>query len=269
MTKNVFYPISSGSCGNAVFIGCGGVGFLVDCGVSGITVERALRKIGVDPKILSFILVTHAHYDHTSGIGVMSRRYHIPIYASTETCDSIRSDERLGRIAPEFLVPFSRDPDVNGHSAEISIRAFSTSHDARGSVGYRVDFNGRSAAVATDLGFVSQEVKAELKGTDLVLLESNHDRDMLLNGCYPAELKRRVDGNYGHLSNEAAGRFAAELVRGGTKQIFLGHLSEENNTPELAMDTVARELKRAGFDPSRDVRLLLARRGVPSESVRW
>ncbi len=268
-TKALFYPISSGSCGNAVFVRCGEVSFLVDCGLPGCRIREALSRIGEDPAALSFILVTHAHADHTKGIGVMTRKYGLPVYASRGTWDLIRQDERLGKIPPACQCPFCGGPETGAISPSIRIGAFSTPHDALDSVGYRIEYEGRTAAIATDLGYVSLDVKAALYGADLVLLESNHDLDMLYSGPYPQILKKRVGGNRGHLSNRDAGRFAAELVLRGTRQIYLGHLSHENNTPRLALETVKGELVRAGIDPEKDVRILLARRGEPSEAVFW
>ena len=265
----LFYPISSGSCGNAVYVRCGETPFLIDCGLPGCRIERALRAIGEDPAGLSFILVTHAHADHTSGIGVMARRYRLPVYASSGTWEWMRRDERLGVIPEECRREFFRDPEIDSLPPSISISAFSTPHDALDSVGYRIAYNGRAAAVATDIGYVSLEVRSALEGADLVLLESNHDVEMLENGHYPEDLKKRVRGNRGHLSNRDAGRLAAELVRKGTTKIYLGHISQDNNTPRLALETVRRELRGAGIDPQTDVRLLLAKRGEPSEACYW
>lgn len=274
MTENgngraVLYPIASGSSGNAVFVRCGDVSFLVDCGVPACKIEKALAALGEDPAELSFVLVTHAHSDHTCGLAVMARRYHLPIYATCGTWDLIRSDKRVGKIAPECQREFAASPDPDEADGSVRITAFSTSHDVPDSVGYRIEYAGRTAAIATDLGYVSLDVKAALDGADVVLLESNHDPDMLRDGPYPVFLKNRVAGNRGHLSNFAAGRFAAELVARGTRQIILGHLSDKNNTPRLALETVTEQLQRAGIDPQRDVRLLLARRGEPSEAVLW
>ena len=269
MKKFVFYPISSGSCGNAIYVECAGVHFLIDCGLSGIRIKRGLAMEGFDVSNLSFILLTHAHFDHTSGIGVMARRHHIPIYASTGTWNYIRRDERLGKIDSDLRCPFRRDPKISCLPPGMTITAFSTPHDAADSVGYRIECDGRSAAIATDLGYVSLEVKSALLGADLVLIESNYDPDMLWNSSYPLDLIERIEGNRGHLSNAAAGKFAVELVKSGTKKIYLGHLSQENNTPRLARSTVADELKRAGIDPQKDVRLMLAKRDEPSVVSRW
>jgi phosphoribosyl 1,2-cyclic phosphodiesterase len=265
----LFYPISSGSCGNAIFVRCGTVSFLIDCGIASCRIRQGLDAIGEDPSNLAFILVTHAHADHTSGIGVMARKYKTPIYASNGTWKGMRQDTRLGVIPLECQCSFYGDPEINELPQNAKITAFSTPHDSPDSVGYRIEYEGRTAAVATDLGYVSMEVRSALRGADLVLLESNHDLDMLLNGYYPQKLKNRVSGSRGHLSNSDAGRLAAELVSRGTKLIYLGHLSHENNTPQLAMETVQCELFRAGIDPKNDVRLLLARRNEPSEAVYW
>ncbi|MBR2692627.1 MAG: MBL fold metallo-hydrolase [Thermoguttaceae bacterium] len=265
----LFYPIASGSGGNAFFVRCGTVSFLVDCGISMRRVKDALEAIGEEISELSFILTTHAHIDHTKCVGSMACRYGIPVYASRGTWEIVQNDPRVKKVPPEYRRVFDASPDVDGLPDSVRITAFSTPHDAYDSVGYRIDYAGRAAAVATDLGYVSVDVKAALYGADLVLLESNHDLEMLERGPYPDFLKKRVAGNRGHLSNLAAGRFAAELAARGTTRIVLGHLSDKNNTPRLAFETVERELRRAGFDPGRDVRLLLARREEPSDALVW
>ena len=265
----LFYPIASGSSGNAVFVRCGDVSFLVDCGISMRRVKCALSAIGEDIAGLSFILVTHAHVDHTKCIGAMACRYDLPIYASRGTWELVRDDPRVSKVPWEFQHEFDAAPEIGALPDSVRISAFSTPHDAPDSVGYRIEYDGRAAAIATDLGYVSLDVKAALFGADLVLLESNHDLDMLNYGPYPDFLKRRVAGNRGHLSNLAAGRFAAELVSRGTRQIVLGHISDKNNTPSLALETVERELSRAGIDPRADVRVLVAAREEPTAALVW
>ena len=263
-----FYPISSGSCGNATYVGYGSTHFLIDCGLSGRYIENALKRINVTPASLSFILLTHSHKDHTCGIGVMARRYKIPVYATKGTWEII--EENASQIQPGKMPDgtkrsFTSDvPDIPELPKDMEIYAFSTPHDARDSVGYRISCDKCTAAFATDLGYIPLHVKAALLGSDIVLLESNHDIQMLKGGRYPEAMKKRILGNNGHLSNNQAGIFAGELVASGTKTLYLGHLSHENNTPDLAYNTVRNELKRKDVNPDKDLELLIALRAIPS-----
>ena len=268
--KFCFCPLFSGSSGNATYIGCGGEGLLIDCGKSGRTIEASLSALGIDIRSIRGILLTHSHADHISGAGVLSRRYGIPIHATRGTWEQIVERGGLGRIEDENIRLFEPsagtvDPDLG----TIRVETFPLPHDARDPVGYRFTCGTRAAVVATDIGYVTPELKAAAEKADVILLESNHDLDMLKNGSYPWILKRRILSNHGHLSNDAAGIFAVELVRRGTRRIYLGHLSHENNLPRLAFSTVAERLKKEKIDPHKDVELLVAGRDAPSEPTLW
>ena len=262
----IICPLLSGSSGNATYVASGNARVLVDCGASGRAIETCLRKINVDPRTITHLLVTHAHSDHVCGLGVFSRRYNLPVYASVGAWEEILGQSRIGRIAKENIKVFNVDSDEKTLClGDLSARFFSTPHDSKGSVGYVLSDNRVSFGIATDFGVVTEEIQKNLTGCRAVLLEANHDVDMLRNGPYPYVLQQRILSNYGHLSNVAAAAFAIRLVQTGARHVYLGHLSQENNTPEIALQTVLGALKDyAETNQPLEYSLYLARRYEPS-----
>ena len=234
-----FCPLFSGSSGNAVYVRAGDTRLLIDAGLSGRTISEGLASIGVLPETLSGILVTHEHSDHIKGVGILSRKYHVPIYANDRTWQAM--ERSLGNIAPGSRRVFESGETF--YIGNAGIMPYRISHDAAEPVGYRVYYGGHSVATATDI----------------VLLESNHDIDMLhANDHYSAQLKTRILGRYGHLSNEACGEALLQLYQTGVRHAVLGHLSHENNTPELAMSTVCGVLRAHGLELSEDIQVDMA-----------
>ena len=230
-----FCPLASGSSGNCVYISAGITHLLIDAGLSGKRIEASLKNI-ISAEKLTGILVTHEHSDHVSGVGVLSRRFGLPVYATSHTWQFLLSRGTIGNVAEDMrrtVVP--NEPAIIG---DIKVLPFDVPHDAAQPVGYCLWGDGYKAAVATDMGYVTDTVRALLKDTHVLLIESNHDVNMLQNGQYPQSLKDRVAGSLGHLSNVAAGVLLAEIASETCRHIFLGHLSEENNRPLAALDTV-------------------------------
>ena len=252
--------LRSGSRGNASLVSGGNTKLLVDCGVSGKSVTSALADVDVYPEDISPIAVTHEHIDHIAGIGVMMRRYHIPVWANAATWTAMES--QVGKIDKSLVNIF--DNDSSFEIGEIGVKPFSIPHDAADPVGYSFMCGDEKVAVATDIGELKKDLFEAIRGSKTVLLESNHDVNMLEIGKYPPQLKRRIRGKLGHLSNDDAGRAAEFLVRLGTERIILGHLSEENNYPELARQTVICVLNDAGIKCGRDVLLGVA---LPQQTV--
>ena len=252
--------LRSGSRGNASLVSGGNTKLLVDCGVSGKSVTSALADVDVYPEDISAIAVTHEHIDHIAGIGVMMRRYHIPVWANAATWTAMES--QVGKIDKSLVNIF--DNDSSFEIGEIGVKPFSIPHDAADPVGYSFMCGDEKVAVATDIGELKKDLFEAIRGSKTVLLESNHDVNMLEIGKYPPQLKRRIRGKLGHLSNDDAGRAAEFLVRLGTERILLGHLSEENNYPELARQTVICVLTDAGIKCGRDVLLGVA---LPQQTV--
>ncbi len=250
----------SGSSGNSSFVKAGNTNILVDCGDSGSRVEDSLKQIGVDPGSLHCIFITHEHIDHIKGAGIMSRRYNLPIYASYGTWQKMIS--KIGKINIDNIryiqggVPFGvRDAVVT---------PFSTPHDSTESVGFTIEHNEKRVSVATDIGVMNKTVYDNIRHSDIVLLESNHDVDMLLNGPYSPDLKRRVRSSVGHLSNDDCALTCAHLLNEGVKHIILGHLSLDNNTPRIAYSTTEESLVNMGAKIGSDVTLEVASRYTPS-----
>ena len=224
--------LASGSKGNAIYVSDGETSILIDAGLSGIEIERRLRKRNLQAECLDAIIVSHEHSDHIKGVGVLSRRYDLPVYIS----DPTRTEAAgiLGSIQRTESFVCGSTFQING----LSIHPFSTSHDAGDPAGFTIERNGLKIGLATDLGIATQMVKEHLKGSALLLLEANHDIAMLENGPYPWPVKQRIKSRVGHLSNVDSRDLLGEIKHSGLQQVILGHLSETNNTPE----TAAREI---------------------------
>ena len=252
-----FCPLYSGSSGNALFCQYGKTRLLIDAGKSGKTIEDALSSIGADIRTVSGVLITHEHSDHISGAGVLARKYHLPLYATRETWWAMR--DKIGKIPQDMMREIEAGKDF--WLGDIGISPFSIPHDAADPVGFRLWGGELSVSTATDLGVFSEDVYANVAGSSLVLLESNHDPDMLkANPKYSQALKARILGDHGHLSNEACSAALLRLINAGTTDVILGHLSGENNTPTLARRVSAETLAREGIRPDEDVRLRVALR---------
>lgn len=255
-----FCSLFSGSSGNSLFISEKNTRLLVDAGLSGKRIERALSDIDELPALLSGILVTHEHRDHIQAVGILSRRYDLPIYANAATWQQMA--ESLGKIAPKNQCLFETGkPFAIG---DLAVEAFPTSHDAAEPVGFTFRNGRKSLAIATDTGIISPLVLEKLKTKDLVVIESNHDPSMLETGSYPYPLKQRIKGSRGHLSNEACADAVCQLVESGVDKVILAHLSRENNYPLLAYQTNARVLAEHGITPEKDLCLTVADRDAIS-----
>lgn len=237
--------ISSGSDGNCIYIGGKDTNVLVDAGISGKKIEAGLGKIDVDPAKLDGIFITHEHGDHVAGVGVMARRYHIPIYSTVETIYAMLHTRNVGKIPVELL--HYVEPDQKVSVKDMEVIPFSISHDAVNPVAYTFEENGHKIGVATDLGTYNDYVVDHLKESEVLLIEANHDVNMLQVGPYPYVLKQRILGKKGHLSNLLSANLVCDLVDDKVKHVILGHLSKENNFPDLAYETVKCELQDRGI----------------------
>ena len=220
---------ASGSSGNCLLLSSGRSHILIDAGISKRRIEQSLAQSGLSMREIGGVLITHEHSDHISGLKMLMKYYAIPVYAPRTVANRLRGC--LPEAEPVLHVIPVNEPFEIG---DLSVTAFHTPHDTDESVGYRVEGQG-VFALATDMGHVTEEVFDALSGADTVLIESNHDEEMLRYGPYPVYLKRRILSDSGHLSNACCAQLARKLALGGTKQIILGHLSRENNTPAIAM----------------------------------
>lgn len=246
-----FCSLSSGSSGNCQYIETNNMRILVDAGLSGKKTQELLASIDVDPTSIDCILVTHEHMDHVKGAGILSRRFDIPIYANKSTWESMECD--LGKLKNENIKIFETGSDFE--LGDLGVLPFKISHDCSEPVGYSFYNKNKKISVVTDTGCIDNDIKKTITNSNLLMIESNHDSEMLRMGSYPWFLKKRVSGEFGHLSNEDAGNLIAEVLSGKNENILLGHLSRENNFPELAHQTVANILNDKGIDISCDVSL--------------
>lgn len=247
-----YCSIGSGSSGNCHYVGYKDTNILIDAGLSGKRISKGLEDIDVDANKLRGIFVTHEHSDHIKGLGIISRKYDLPIYLNYRTWLALES--RIGKIKESNIMIFENNKCYD--LGDMCIKPFPINHDAVDPVAFSI-FNERDEklSIATDTGHISDDMKANIFGSKLVVLESNYDKEMLLMGSYTYTLKKRVMSNTGHLSNEDAARFAVDLIKNGTEEILLAHLSRENNFPALAYETSNHILTDNNIKIGRDVQL--------------
>lgn len=242
------HVLASGSTGNATFIEMENTKLLIDAGISARRIKQSLDKIGTNIEDIDGVLITHEHRDHVNGLKTLLKKYNLPTYTRPDTWQSMYCRKEL----PDDCCKSLSDSFTIG---KVKIEPFSISHDAADPVGFRLYAGNRKVCVATDLGFVTPTVKEALSLSDAVVLESNHDVDMLKNGSYPWHLKKRIMSNRGHLANTDAGWTLARINRKAHTHVFLAHLSQENNSLELAEKTVADILTTQGVKLGQDITL--------------
>lgn len=256
--------IASGSSGNCIYVGSDNTHLLIDTGISKKKIDEGLAELGLTGDDISGILITHEHSDHIQGLGVFCRKYEVPVYATKGTLIGIQNYKSLGKM-PEGLYREIRKNE-SFEIGDLLVKPFEISHDANEPSGFRIEKEDKSVAVATDLGKFDDYTIENLKNLNGIVLEANHDVHMLEVGPYPYYLKQRVLGNHGHLSNELSGRLLCNILHDKLKFIMLGHLSKENNFPELAYETVKLEVTM-GDTPfnGEEIPLMVAKRDSISE----
>lgn len=235
--------LASGSTGNAVYVETDEHSFLVDAGLSGKQMEALFQKIQRDIRDLSGILVTHEHSDHIKGVGVLARKYKIPVYANEKTWTAMKG--LIGEIPSDLQFVFPMESVKSFGS--LDIESFGVSHDAAEPMFYIFHKNSKKVVIITDTGYVSERMKGIIKNADVYVFETNHDVQMLRMGKYPWNVKRRILSDVGHMSNEDAALAISDVIGERTKKIYLAHLSQDNNMKELANMTVKQMLKSRGF----------------------
>lgn len=258
-----FSVLASGSSGNAVYIEAGGTRILVDVGIGIRQLQSACRDISVNLDNLDAVFITHEHTDHIKGLKSLVRKRAVPIYTSEGTWRQVRS---LWPTADDIQVRWIRSEGVFS-LGELVVEPFAISHDAEEPLGFCFYFGEEKLVLATDLGYVSDRVKRAAQNANTMIIEANHDIELLRTGAYPWYLKRRILGDKGHLSNDSTADFLVEVINESTKAVYLAHLSQENNRPELARSAVRQALADWSKDDEERVLIHLTNPIVPTALV--
>ena len=241
------YPLYSSSSGNMYLIETENANILIDIGVTYKKVKEALNHFSKEPSNVNAIFITHEHSDHIKGLNVFVKNNpNVPIYASYGTAEYLKNMLLKAGVSAESIFSLADSEII--YIEDLSVSYFHTSHDAIDPIGYNIKSSDKSITIATDLGIMTNDVFTCLKGCSLPVIESNYDKNMLFAGNYPFETKRRINGPYGHLSNEDSGQVILKLAECGTRNFLLSHMSENNNIPDLAKETICSTLSLAGFD---------------------
>ncbi len=261
----VFYSLFSGSSGNSILVCSDNTNILIDAGMPGKKIEESLNIIGLSIKDLHAIFITHEHSDHIKGAGIVSRKGNIPIFLTLGTF--MTSKKYIGNVPENKINIITKD---SVYFRDIFIKKFSIPHDAAEPVGYSITDGKNQISIATDIGYFTDEIFSSIKDSDVILLECNHDIEMLKFGPYPYELKRRILSNKGHLSNEDCGKAVLNIMEksNSPKKIILGHLSGINNIPDLAFRTVKNFIDESRFTIGKDLELSVAERSKPSNYIK-
>ncbi len=258
-----FSVLASGSTGNAIYVATEKQRILVDAGLSGKAMEDLFKKIDCCPSALDAILVTHEHSDHIKGVGILARKYHIPVYANEKTWQAM--DGHLGKISVDQKFVFGME-EIKGFG-DIQVESFGVSHDAAEPMFYVFHHEGKKLSLITDTGYVSDRMKGTIKESDVYIFESNHDMNMLRMGKYPWSVKRRILSDVGHVSNEDAALALAEIVGTKSTRVYLAHLSKDNNMKDLANLTVKQTLEEQGLEVGDHLKLFDTDPVKPTELV--
>lgn len=262
----IFCSLYSGSSGNSIFVSSGKTNILIDAGLPGKKIDEALKSIDKDPSSIDGIFITHEHSDHIKGVGILSRKYDIPIYANDKTWSAMEAS--LGKIKEHNIKIMDRRSVVQ--IGDLDVKSFVIPHDAIAPVGYTISNNDKKVSVATDFGTFTDEIYNNIKDSRVILLESNHDVNMLKYGPYLYTLKRRILSEIGHLSNEDCGKAIIDIAKCGEgKNILLGHLSKTNNNPDLAFQTALSAIEEKGIVQGKDITLSMAKRDNPSGYIEF
>lgn len=254
----IMCAIASGSSGNCTYLQAGDSKILIDAGISGKKVIEGLEEIEVDPQTIQGIFITHEHSDHIKGVGIFSRKFDIPIYATAKTWELMLENNMIGKVKEENQKVIEKDGYLQ--MEDLNIFPYSIYHDAVDPVGYIFEYKNKKITLATDIGMIDEHIMKHLRGSNGILMEFNHDIHMVEASDYPFQLKRRILGDHGHLCNEVAAQVLVDIYHEDLQWALLGHLSKENNIPDLAYITAKVALEEKNIQIGKDIELTVARR---------
>ena len=258
-----FISFGSGSSGNCYYLGTATDGLMIDIGVGIRTLKKYCKDYGIQLQSVKHLLVTHDHADHIKSVGAFSYEYHVPVYATKAVHVGIDHNYCITRKVSDEMKRYV-EPGKPFTVGAFHVRPFAVPHDASENVGYEIQVEGVSLVIMTDAGSVTEEMKATIARANYLVIEANHDVEMVESGPYPPYLKKRILSPSGHLSNTDCGKVIAENMTESLRRVWLCHLSEENNHPELARKTVETILRSYGIVPGKDVELDVLRRQLPT-----
>ena len=257
-----FCSLYSGSSGNSLFVETENTKLLIDAGVSSKKIEMALTNLNIDPASINGILITHEHSDHVQGLGTFAKKYDLPVFVNQKTLDAMPKQKE--KIAEKNIKKFKIEEKFE--IGDMQIKPFSIPHDAANPCGFNIFKGNKKISIATDIGHITNGILKNLEDSIFVLLESNYDPEVLKFSRYPYQLKSRIAGPNGHLSNESAGKTISHLLGSGLEQAMLGHLSKESNFPELAYKTVIDEIISSSYNEN-SIKLSVASRDIPGNKI--
>jgi phosphoribosyl 1,2-cyclic phosphodiesterase len=258
-----FCSLSSGSNGNCYYLGNEFHGILIDAGISGTSIRKTLKKLGISMQTIMGVLITHNHTDHVKGLYQLTSKNYLPAFTTTKIWKSILSPSNPISTNCIREIPLQQ----KFHLAGFDIEAFPVFHDAPETIGFHICFGNKKITVVTDLGYICDRVGPYIKAANLLVIESNYDEEMLVNGDYPEYLKKRIQSDYGHLGNHQTSAFLADNFSDHLSHICLAHLSKNNNTPELALQTLQRTFTEKGIPLNGKPKISILNRNKPSEMI--
>lgn len=259
-----FCSLSSGSSGNCYYLGNDFHGILIDAGISATAIRKFLKSMDISLQSIMGILITHNHIDHVRGLEVLARKHSLPVYTTQKVWDSILTSEK--KITADCIrkIPLQH----KFHLAGFDIEAFPVSHDAPETIGFFICYHEKKITIATDLGHICKTSAPYIRDANLLVIESNYDEQMLLNGSYPFYLKKRIQSDHGHLGNQQTSHFLADIINDNLSHICLAHLSKNNNTPEKALQTLQKTFLEKGINLNGQQYISVLNRNIPTEMIR-
>jgi len=257
-----FCSLYSGSSGNSLFVESENTKLLVDAGVSSKKIEEALANLEINPTSIDGILITHEHSDHVQGLGTFAKKFNLPVFVNEKTLDAMPKQKE--KISEKNIKLFNINEKFE--IGDLKVKPFSIPHDAANPCGFNIFKDDKKISIATDIGHMTNGILKNLEDSIFIMLESNYDPEVLKYSKYPYQLKTRIAGPDGHLSNELAGKTISYLLNSGLKQAVLGHLSKQSNFPELAYKTVIDEIMCTKYDEN-SLKLSVASRDIPGNKI--